>query len=885
MKSKNYGKSVSIYFWDRCQICLSGIGFAIVIVVFCLSTNVSYAFDTIKINPKNNLFSVENKSLPLITTKYISWTENWKWSNIKLNVEEKLDGKGSYAGSTFTGKLPKLDVDFTGQLSILKNELTWDYVWLKRTDRPNAKGIGIEFKFNKDSPFFAADSNFPEILGEKKGWRWINAKGHKVELTFNPPPSDIYYEKGKKNIIRAFFFNGVQRGKSANKMQLKIDNEVKIIAQEQLNLSQSDLKNMIAEPLITFNSPIDLSFLNARDKPAGKRGYLKATEDKLVFSDGSEAKFWGANVMAYALFGTPESEIKAHARRISSLGFNLIRIHHHDSDWVKPNIFQNPLKNTHELSENALRKIDFWIKCLKEEGVYIWMDLHVGRAFTKQDNVNNFEDIAKNKERRIVKGFNYINQSIQQQMQEFTEKYLNHINRYTGLAYKDDPSVIAFLITNENDLTHHFNGFFANRKKFPEHYDLLVSDAKKFSKEQGWNEKKVTQFWLMGEPKMYLNDVEHRFNQKMIAHLKRIKTKSLLVTTNSWGKMGLDSLPSLSDSEIIDVHSYAEANEFSYNPRYSPGFLSWIGAAQLTGKPLSVSEWNMGTFPISDRHNLPLYVAGIASLQGWDAMMLYGYSQSKLGSISKAGNWSAYNDPAIMGLMPAAALMFRQKHVTEGELHYEFNLNKSDFFFKRQDPTTSKSLRTLLETSRFSVSIPQTKELPWLEKNSGNLRNTIIVQDANKDFIPDGQNFVLSDTGELKRDWEKGIHVINTSNSQAISGNIGGEIINLKDVTFNIKTKNAVAVVQSFDGDEIKKSKAIFITLMAKTLTGKDKKLPFVSEPVIGDITVQAQPGLKLYPVNQLGKLEKPVALTYSDGKYHLSFDNQNYHHWFQLKL
>ena len=38
------------------------------------------------------------------------------------------------------------------------------------------------------------------------------------------------------------------------------------------------------------------------------------------------------------LFGTSQSKVKSHAHRLSELGFNIVRIHHQDSEWVVPNI-------------------------------------------------------------------------------------------------------------------------------------------------------------------------------------------------------------------------------------------------------------------------------------------------------------------------------------------------------------------------------------------------------------------------------------------------------------------------------------------------------------------------------------------------------------------
>ena len=103
-----------------------------------------------------------------------------------------------------------------------------------------------------------------------------------------------------------------------------------------------DPKSWPSDKLDWKTSPVDLSFLNADEKPAGKRGFVKASGEQLLFADNTPARFWGTNVTSYALFRTPDDEIKQQAKRLSALGFNLVRLHHHDSPWVSPNIFGDP---------------------------------------------------------------------------------------------------------------------------------------------------------------------------------------------------------------------------------------------------------------------------------------------------------------------------------------------------------------------------------------------------------------------------------------------------------------------------------------------------------------------------------------------------------------
>lgn len=855
-------------------------------IYLCCSTQ-CYALDKVSLDKHSSLFIATDKTVPIITVQYLGFEANYKWAGINIKPDTSVMKDALSPSSTslsYSGDIPLLDIDFNSTTSIDKSQITWEYNWNKKADHPNAVGFAIEFNLGLNSPSFNSPAQDPELLSDNQGWRWQTPDGQSIEVKFSPALAKLYFEGRQKNKIRAFFFSPISKGSQITTMTVNVSDNVALAKSATIDYGGNDTQNWHRDILPEKISPVDLSFLNKDNLPAGKHGFVKANAERLVFEDGTPVKFWGANVAAYALFATSDIDIKAHAKRIAQLGFNLIRIHHHDSKWVQPNIFNHPKDNTLELSTEAFKKLDWWIKCLKDQGVYVWLDLQVERSFTKNDGVDNFEELAKGKESTQIKGFNYYNESIQNRMQQFNEAYLNHVNPLTKLAYKDDPAVIALLLTNENDLTTHFGNALLWDKGVPKHSALFWRDYTQFSEASGLSKDKVWHTWEMGESKIYLSDVEHRFNQKMISHLRNLGAKSLIATTNSWGGMGLFGLPSLTDGNLIDAHTYGRAEEFNRNPRYNAGFLTWIGAAQVTGKPLSVTEWNIEPFPAPDRFTVPIYTASIANLQGWDAMMLYGYSQNKLEGKMKGNNYSSFNDPAIMGLMPAAALLYRQNHVASAKHNYEIKLSQNDFFYKKQDPTTSKSIRTLLETSRFSVTLPEIKELSWLEgkvnKQTSACKVASIIKDANKDFIPEGQNFVQSDTGELWRDWEKGIHTINTPKSQIASGWIGEETINLQDVTFKISTKKAIVAVQSMEKKPIKQSKSIFITVMARSSPEKES---FLSEPVTGDIIVSAPAGLTLFPINNLGNKGKPVNADYNNGKYHIKLDDKNEAHWFIL--
>ena len=317
-------------------------------------------------------------------------------------------------------------------------------------------------------------------------------------------------------------------------------------------------------------SPVDLSFLNKQERPAGKHGFLKTNGDQLIFEDGTVAKFWGTNIAAYSIFQTPNDMIKAQAKRLSALGFNLVRLHHHDSLWVNPNIFgDQKINNTKAIDKDSIEKIDWWIKCLKDEGIYVWLDLHVDRALKNGDNISAFEEIKKGQPTAGLKGYNYVNNSIQRAMREFNAAYLNHINQYTHTKYVDEPAIAAVLITNENDLTQHYGNALLPDKNVPQHHKLFMSEATVFSKATNLSVNEITRTWEHGPSKLFLNNLEYKFNREMIIHLRQLGLKVPIVTTSSWGDDPLSSLPALTSGDIIDVHAYQKYDALKSNPLFT----------------------------------------------------------------------------------------------------------------------------------------------------------------------------------------------------------------------------------------------------------------------------------------------------------------------------
>ncbi|MEJ1339129.1 MAG: cellulase family glycosylhydrolase [Candidatus Sedimenticola sp. (ex Thyasira tokunagai)] len=815
------------------------------------------------VSEKDGLPHISSGGANALTTSFVFWGAKWKWAgfNSKFKVKEPF----SYA---ITGSNKQLEFDLQGTAARTSaDQLVWDFSLDAKSDKSGVIGGGLVFKF--DLTKFSNKMGVPALLPNNSGWRWGKNNGPQIEVRFDPPVEALYFERGRKSELRAFFYKGqIKKGTRHYKVTLTTSSNVTITPTTTERFGLADIKKWPKASIDWRQSPVDLSFLNDPEKPAGKRGFLKAVGDKLVFEDGTQARFWGTNLSAYTLFKTPKSEIKLQAKRLSSLGFNLVRLHHHDSPWVNPNIFgdKKQVSDTQLLDKKALENIDWWIKCLKDEGIYIWLDLHVQRAFKPDDKIYGYEELGKGNKKGDLKGYSYVNLAIQQAMQQFNEAYVTHYNRYTGLQYKDDPVIAAVMITNENDITHHFGNALLPDKKVPKHSRHYMDEAKAFAKKHDFPEKKTWRSWEHGPSKLFLNDLEHRFNRKMIEHLRLIGVKVPIVTTSTWGRNPLSSLPALTDGDIIDVHSYGGLGELEKSPLIAPNMMHWIAAGQVAGKPLTVTEWNVSPFPTQDRHTAPLYMAAMAAYQGWDAVMLYAYAQIPLKGKGRPSNWHAYIDPALIATLPAAALLYRQQHVSEAETTYLLSPEKKDIFYNKLSPETSVAIRTATEQGKLLIRLPRVKALPWLNSDQSLPANAIVIDAPGRTFLRDKDVSVTSDTGELSRNWVDGIYTIDTPRTQALLGWIGGREIRLQVIQSQLITRNASIVVQSLDEKAIADSGHILVSASARSVPDSKNKLPFYSEPVEGVLKILAQKGMLLSSKSTSG--EKTLPVVYQGGYY-----------------
>lgn len=791
------------------------------------------------------------RGVDLVRMEYPFHGADWAWANPTVSEGEAADGR-----ARFTIDVPGFHTRIDAVAEPAEpGVLQVRYTMHVQQDLAGVIGGGPELHLRPEVLRGRDGYAAPELLPDRAGVRWAVGEGEVVTVRFDPAPPRLFFEQGRPEQIRAHLLGpDTKAGTHTITMRIELPPDGAV----QPSLAERYAAGEGPWFPATFDwdhTPIDLRRLNDGHRPAGVHGPIEVRGDRLVFADGTPARLWGTNVVAYSLYSADRETIAAQARRIAALGFNLVRIHHHDSHWVDPNVFVAGADDTERLSDDALAKLDWWVKCLQDEGVYVWLDLHVGRHLRPGDDVPGYEELATHDGE--LKGFNYVNPRIEALMQGFARRYLGRSNRYTGRRYADDPGVVGILVTNENDITHHFGNLMNEGAGAPKHRKLLRALVEPFAKAHGIPVDAAMQPWAHGPAKVVMNELEARFHLRARERLRSLGVRAPIATTSFWGDDPMVSLPALTVGDVLDVHSYDGEGSLDVDPRADHNFIHRIAAGRVEGMPLTITEWNLLP-PVRDRFVGPLWLAAVASLQGWEAPMHYCYTATPLPPPDQLYEGMGLIDPATVALMPAAALAYREGHVEPARRRYRVVLDRSQLYEREMGAHESAAIRTLAEQSRLEIALPDLPELDWdgprtAGKGSRTAKKkakgrapaedrpaATEVRDLDRSFLAPDATAVVSDTGQIRRDWTTGVGTLDTPKSQAAYGWIGGRTLALQDVTLEIDTPKATVVVTALDGLPIHRSKELLVSVAAQ-VDSEGGKPPLRAQAVTGRLSIRSE--------------------------------------------
>lgn len=588
----------------------------------------------------------------------------------------------------------------------------------------------------------------------------------------------------------------------------------KSVADELTSRQNIDPPNTIPYTLPWDDMPIDLSFVYANEAPAGKHGFLKAEGDKLVFEDGTEARFWGTNFNSTQIFPSHEHSEKV-AKRLAKIGVNIVRFHQMDGEWSTPNIFQfsrgENKTNTQSFDPRSMDCLDYLVYCLKQEGIYVYMDLLTYRRFKAGDDVEAAEKLGDS-----AKPYSTYNRRLIELQKEYNEALWTHVNPYTKLAYKDDPAIVLTEITNECDL------WSQNVTVEPYRTELenMYRDWASRNKVQVGKDKVEFDKGDINIQKFFIEVTTNYYNE-MIAHMRDTGVKIPIAGTN-WTR-NVAHLTAQAEGDFIDSHAYYyNFGLWRYGSKKfmnesmtgsTNNIIPGLAFYNLQDKPFFVSEWD-NPWPNEWRAEGPLLMAAVGSLQEWEGFTIHTYRYSTdedvdmiakpvtgealNGVYYRGGLFDTFNDPAKFGLFYHAALIMRRGDV------------------KPAEKTANIQIKDILEGSGKALTLTAEKHgvstvLPGMKAKGD------IVVGGDEAVVDVEKGEVLSDTKELYRNLNKKIGWIDSPNTKAIYGFVGKEDkIELNDLKADIKTDFATVAISSLTDEPINNSSNMLLTAVGR---------------------------------------------------------------------
>ena len=648
-----------------------------------------------------------------------------------------------------------------------------------------------------------------------------------------------------------------------------------VMATANAQTSDTLLKPYVMNHRAPGSSPADLSFL--QQAPAGKNGFVQIQNGHLVTDGGKRILFWGVHLTDWSkgsVLLPPKEDAPMWSATLSRFGVNLVRLHFLDLPAPR-GIIDGTRQDTQHFDSNQLDRLDFLVAELKKRGIYVDLNLNVGRTFKPGDNIPEYEP------GHWSKGVTLFDSRMIELEKDYARQILTHKNPYTNTEYRNEPALALIEIVNENvlwigfhppgpyfekELTGRYNTWLKETRSAEEiarvreltgvQADQVVPLLNSSEAAAAPKERFDTEMSFY----MYMED---HFYQDMSAFLKNalgVKVPIIGTADHAHSTSSYPMLTSLSRMELLDGHVYWEhpgSKEAKNSPMVNDPLHSTVVQLSRTafaGKPYTVSEFNH-PFPNDFAAEGFPVIAAYGSFQDWDAIVLYTF-EPKL-----APDWPPYvGDPFDISLDPvrmtecaAGALMFRRLDVRPALKTIERTYSTEQV----RDSARLPYSEWPYFTPGFPLSLPLQHEV----------RIRSLRGPPTGKFIAEQTSPILSDTGELT--WytsppNAGVVTVNTDRTQAFIGFIGESRRELKNLFVEISNKFACIVVSSLDSKPLALADKMLLTATSRvantgmkwndsgTTLAEQGGAPTLIDPVQGKVVLRGIQGATAITVTAL---------------------------------
>lgn len=646
------------------------------------------------------------------------------------------------------------------------------------------------------------------------------------------------------------------------------------------------LKPYVIDHRSATSSPADVSFLH--DAPAGKDGFIRVQGGHLVKPDGKRIRFWGVHLTDWSpgsIELPPKEDTPMWAAALARYGVNIVRLHFLDK-WAPTGIIDGSKDDTRSFDAQQLDRLDFLVSELKKNGIYMDLNLNVGRVFKEGDGVPDADRLQR------AKSVTLYDKRIIDLEKEYARNLLTHVNPYTRTEYRQEPAIAIVEILNENGIGQGYN---PPSKFYGDELDALYNTWLQTNLTPEQLQKLREEAGVQGDaliPRLagnaratapkdryetevrFFMDLENKFYQDMKTYLRDLGVKQPLIGTADHGHSGPPwvMLTSLSKLDILDGHIYwnqyvGVGNVPMVNdPLHST--VVQLSRTAFAGKPYTVSETN---HPFPNEYaseGIPI-IAAYAGFQDWDMVIMYTFEPKKDPA------WKPYvGDPFDLSLDPV-----RMTEMSVGALMFL----RGDIKPARQTVERTYSTEQVLDAGLLPGGLRPGSEQPYFTPGfplSLPLEHGVRIKSFDgpptaKLTATDG-NPIVSDTKELTwytSDAKTGLVTVETDRTQALIGFIKANHRSLKNLGADITNNFATVVLSSMDDKPLARSDKMLLTAGSRVANTDQKwndahsglgrggqgHSPTLIEPVAGTVTLRSIQGASSVSAAALDGSGKPI--------------------------
>ncbi|MBR0057012.1 MAG: hypothetical protein IJP66_06750, partial [Kiritimatiellae bacterium] len=457
-------------------------------------------------------------------------------------------------------------------------------------------------------------------------------------------------------------------------------------------------------------SALDFSAIVPRHEPAGKFGRVVAVGDhfELEGRPGEELRLCGANLCGQANFPDPK-DADRFAANIARLGYNTLRIHHHDAHLVSPET-RKPVGDGRglDVDPGSWARFDALVAACVRHGIYLSTDLFVARSKAiewRAVGIDRDGPIPF----RTFKLLAAFHEPAFANLAEWTRVFLGHVNPLTGRSLAEEPALATLALINEGNLGNDnvnalrlipgveeaWNEWLDARegveatKNTKEHKDFVDSVsfvAENESRESprpsasAFGERPLPRdvYGGEGDPDiglfaLFLAEREEALYGRLRAIVRdELGCRAPLSNLSSW-YFPVQYLLPMSRFDYTDNHFYLDHPQFLTKQwRYPSAIIgenpfageSHIPAAawrRIMGKPFCITEWNWAA-PTPCRAASGLSVGAMAALQGWSGLWRFAWSHDRAGFAAPGSlpmkYFDLHSDPATLASERATIMLY-----------------------------------------------------------------------------------------------------------------------------------------------------------------------------------------------------------------------------------